>query len=36
MRERYLILIVLMLTGVLWVLLQPLLAFGQLIVSWFL
>ncbi|HUH60406.1 MAG TPA: site-2 protease family protein [Candidimonas sp.] len=31
-----LILIVLMLTGVLWVLLQPLLAFGQLIVSWFL
>ncbi len=31
-----LILIVLMLTGVLWLLLQPLLAFGQLIVSWFL
>ncbi len=30
------ILIVLMLTGVLWTLLQPLLAFGQLIVSWFL
>ncbi len=30
------ILIVLMLTGVLWVLLQPLLAFGQLIVNWFL
>lgn len=30
------ILIVLMLTGVLWVVLQPLLAFGQLIVNWFL
>lgn len=31
-----LILIVLMFTGVLWVLLQPFLAFGQLIVNWFL
>lgn len=31
-----LILILLMLTGVLWVLLQPLLAFGYLIVKWFL
>lgn len=31
-----LILIVLMFTGVLWVLLQPLLAFGYLIVKWFL
>ena len=31
-----LILIVLMLTGALWVLLQPLLAFGQSIISWFL
>lgn len=31
-----LILIILMLTGVLWVLLGPLLAFGQLIVGWFL
>ncbi|HUG57032.1 MAG TPA: site-2 protease family protein [Candidimonas sp.] len=30
------ILIVLMLTGVLWTVLQPLLAFGQLIVNWFL
>ena len=30
------ILIVLMLTGVLWVLLQPLLAFGQAIINWFL
>ncbi|MGP1615227.1 MAG: site-2 protease family protein [Pollutimonas bauzanensis] len=30
------ILIILMLTGVLWALLQPLLAFGQLIVNWFL
>ncbi|HEY9281384.1 MAG TPA: site-2 protease family protein [Eoetvoesiella sp.] len=30
------ILIVLMLTGVLWVLLQPLLAFGQMIINWFL
>lgn len=30
------ILIILMLTGVLWVMLQPLLAFGQLIVNWFL
>lgn len=31
-----LILIVLMLTGALWVLLQPLLSFGQSIISWFL
>lgn len=31
-----LILIILMFTGVLWVLLQPLLAFGYLIVKWFL
>lgn len=31
-----LILIVLMLTGVLWMLLRPLLAFGQAIVTWFL
>lgn len=31
-----LILIILMMTGVLWVLLQPLLAFGYLIVKWFL
>ncbi len=30
------ILIILMLTGVLWVVLQPLLAFGQLIINWFL
>lgn len=30
------ILIVLMLTGALWVLLQPLLVFGQLIINWFL
>jgi Zn-dependent protease len=30
------ILIVLMLTGVLWVVLQPLLAFGQTIIGWFL
>jgi Zn-dependent protease len=30
------ILIVLMLTGILWVVLQPLLAFGQSIVNWFL
>lgn len=30
------ILIVLMLTGVLWVVLQPLLAFGQVIINWFL
>jgi Zn-dependent protease len=31
-----LLLIILMLTGVLWVILQPLLAFGQLIINWFL
>ncbi len=31
-----LILIVLMLTGVLWIFLQPLLAFGQLVINWFL
>lgn len=31
-----LILIILMLTGVLWILLEPLLGFGQLIVGWFL
>lgn len=31
-----LILIILMFTGVLWIVLQPLLAFGQLIVNWFL
>lgn len=31
-----LILIILMLTGVLWVILQPLLALGQLIINWFL
>ncbi|NGM88686.1 site-2 protease family protein [Parapusillimonas sp. SGNA-6] len=31
-----LILIILMLTGVLWVILQPLLAFGQLVINWFL
>jgi Zn-dependent protease len=31
-----LILIILMLTGILWVVLQPLLAFGQSIVNWFL
>lgn len=30
------ILIILMLTGILWTVLQPLLAFGQLIVNWFL
>jgi Zn-dependent protease len=30
------ILIVLMLSGVLWVLLQPFLAFGQAIINWFL
>src|SRR5690606_41569496 len=30
------ILIVLMLTGVLWMLLKPLLAFGQAVVTWFL
>jgi Zn-dependent protease len=30
------ILIVLMLTGALWVVLQPLLAFGQIIINWFL
>lgn len=31
-----LILIVLMITGILWTLLQPLLGFGQLIINWFL
>jgi len=31
-----LILIVLMMTGMLWVLLQPLLAFGQTVINWFL
>ncbi|MBF6617994.1 site-2 protease family protein [Pollutimonas thiosulfatoxidans] len=31
-----LILIILMFTGVLWIVLEPLLAFGQLIVNWFL
>ncbi|RTZ44599.1 site-2 protease family protein [Candidimonas sp. SYP-B2681] len=30
------ILIILMLTGILWIVLQPLLAFGQLIINWFL
>ncbi|NYT81382.1 site-2 protease family protein [Alcaligenaceae bacterium] len=31
-----LIVIVLMLTGILWILLEPMLAFGQLIIGWFL
>ncbi|MBB5215038.1 site-2 protease family protein [Parapusillimonas granuli] len=31
-----LIVVILMLTGILWILLEPLLAFGQLIIGWFL